>query len=84
MCGHKKKGGLLMAAAVMLATSMPANAMMGCWNETQLAAAKVRDLQQKGAITSVKAVELTALTGHSSRSTAAAIAASPCSRASAG
>src|SRR5689334_11138698 len=29
--------------------------------------ARVRDLRQKGAITSVKAVELTALTGHSSR-----------------
>ena len=29
--------------------------------------AKVRDLQQKGAIASVKAVELTALTGHSAR-----------------
>src|SRR6185369_5742597 len=47
MGGRVKKGGLLGAAAMLLCVSMPANAVMGCWNPTQVAAAKVRDLQSR-------------------------------------
>ena len=47
MSGHVKKGGLFAAAAAMLCVSVPANAVMGCWNPTQVAAAKVRDLQSR-------------------------------------
>jgi hypothetical protein len=47
MSGQMKKGGLLAAAAAMLCVSMPAQAAMGCWNSTQVAAAKVRDLQSR-------------------------------------
>ena len=47
MSGQMKKGGLLAAAATMLCVGMPANAAMGCWNSTQVAAAKVRDLQSR-------------------------------------
>jgi hypothetical protein len=47
MSGQMKRGGLLAAASAMLCVSMPANAMMGCWNPTQVAAAKVRDLQSR-------------------------------------
>jgi len=47
MSGQMKKGGLLVATAAMLCVSMPANAAMGCWNATQVAAAKVRDLQSR-------------------------------------
>ena len=54
MCGHRKISGFAMATAIMLATSMPANAMMGCWNETQLAAAKVRDLQSRLMVASLR------------------------------
>jgi hypothetical protein len=42
-----RKGGLFAAAAAMLCVSMPAHAVMGCWNPTQVAAAKVRDLQSR-------------------------------------
>jgi hypothetical protein len=35
------------AAALMICVSAPAQAVMGCWNETQVAAAKVRDLQSR-------------------------------------
>lgn len=47
MSGRVKKGGLFAAAATMLCVSMPAHAVMGCWNPTQVAAAKVRDLQSR-------------------------------------
>src|SRR6185369_11095377 len=47
MGGRVKKGGLLGAAAMLLCVSMPANAVMGCWNPTQVAAAKIRDLQSR-------------------------------------
>jgi hypothetical protein len=47
MSGQMKKGGVLVAAAAMLCVSMPAQAAMGCWNSTQVAAAKVRDLQSR-------------------------------------
>ena len=41
------RGGLLAAAAMALCVSVPAQATMGCWNETQVAAAKVRDFQSR-------------------------------------
>lgn len=47
MRGRMRKGGLCAAAATMLCAGMPAKAAMGCWNETQVAAAKVRDLQSR-------------------------------------
>ena len=47
MSGQMRKGGLLVAAAALLCVSMPAHAVMGCWNPTQVAAAKVRDLQSR-------------------------------------
>jgi hypothetical protein len=43
----QKIGRLGAAAALMLCVSMPAHAVMGCWNPTQVAAAKVRDLQSR-------------------------------------
>ena len=54
MCGQRRKAGLFVTAAILLATSMPANAMVGCWNETQLAAAKVRDLQSRLMVASLR------------------------------
>jgi hypothetical protein len=39
--------GLFASAAILLCVSTPAQAAMGCWNETQVAAAKVRDLQSR-------------------------------------
>ena len=47
MSGQMRKGGLFAAAAAMLCVGMPAHAVMGCWNSTQVAAAKVRDLQSR-------------------------------------
>jgi hypothetical protein len=47
MYGQMKKGGLFVSAALLLCVSAPAQAVMGCWNETQVAAAKVRDLQSR-------------------------------------
>jgi hypothetical protein len=47
MSGHVKRSGLFAAAALMLCAAMPAQAAMGCWNTTQVAAAKVRDLQSR-------------------------------------
>jgi hypothetical protein len=43
----QKIGRLGAAAALMLCVAMPAQAAMGCWNPTQVAAAKVRDLQSR-------------------------------------
>ena len=36
-----------MGAAMMICVATPAQAAMGCWNQTQVAAAKVRDLQSR-------------------------------------
>ena len=47
MYGQMKKGGLFASAALLLCVAAPAQAVMGCWNETQVAAAKVRDLQSR-------------------------------------
>ena len=47
MYGQMKKGGLFASAALLLCVAAPAEAVMGCWNETQVAAAKVRDLQSR-------------------------------------
>lgn len=47
MFGRMKKSGLCAAAITMLCGSVQAQAAMGCWNETQVAAAKVRDLQSR-------------------------------------
>ncbi len=47
MNGRIRKRGLIASAAVLLCVSTPAQAVMGCWNETQVAAAKVRDLQSR-------------------------------------
>lgn len=47
MGGNLKKGGLVAMAAWAVVAAMPAQAAMTCWNETQLAAAKVRDLQSR-------------------------------------
>ncbi len=47
MSGQNKMGGLFVAAAAMSCVSVPADAAMQCWNPTQVAAAKVRDLQSR-------------------------------------
>jgi len=47
MLGLTRKGGVLAATAAMLCVSVPANAAMGCWDQTQVAAAKIRDLQSR-------------------------------------
>ena len=43
----KRRGALRERRVDALRRSMPAQAAMGCWNETQVAAAKVRDLQSR-------------------------------------
>ena len=47
MNGQMKTSGLFASAALLLCIAAPAQAVMGCWNETQVAAAKVRDLQSR-------------------------------------
>ena len=47
MKGMIRKGGLVGAAAMVACVSAPAQAAIGCWNDTQVAAAKVRDLQSR-------------------------------------
>lgn len=47
MCGQKKARAALVAGAVMICVPATANAQAGCWNQTQVAAAKVRDLQSR-------------------------------------
>ena len=47
MSGQLKRRGLFASAALLLCVSMPAQAAMGCWNDNQVAAAKVRDLQSR-------------------------------------
>ena len=54
MSGTIGKGGLAAAAALTLGLAVPAQAAMGCWNETQLAAAKVRDLQSRLMVASLR------------------------------
>ena len=41
------KGGVIATAASLACVSVPAQAAMQCWNETQVAAAQVRDLQSR-------------------------------------
>ena len=47
MSGLKKAGAVLMAGAMMICVPAAAQAQAGCWNQTQVAAAKVRDLQSR-------------------------------------
>jgi hypothetical protein len=47
MKGLIKTGVLGAATAASLCISVPAQAAMGCWNPTQVAAAQVRDLQSR-------------------------------------
>lgn len=47
MSGQSIRRALIAGAALSLCVSAPAQAVMGCWNETQVAAAKVRDLQSR-------------------------------------
>jgi hypothetical protein len=47
MSGQIKRSGLFASAALLLCVSAPAQAVMGCWDQTQVAAAKVRDLQSR-------------------------------------
>lgn len=47
MTGRMTKGGLGLALGAALCAATPAQATMGCWNETQAAAAQVRDLQSR-------------------------------------
>jgi len=47
MRGQLRRRGLFASAAILLCIATPAQAVMGCWNETQVAAAKVRDLQSR-------------------------------------
>ncbi len=54
MSGLIKKGGLCAAAAIALCAALPANAAMACWNDTQVAAAKVRDLQSRLMVASLR------------------------------
>ncbi len=47
MSGQKKGRAVLVAGAMMICMPATANAQAGCWNTTQVAAAKVRDLQSR-------------------------------------
>ena len=47
MCGHKTRRAALVAGAMMMCVPATAQAQAGCWNQTQVAAAKVRDLQSR-------------------------------------
>lgn len=47
MFGRMRTSGLCAAALTMLCASIPAQAAMSCWNDTQVAAAKIRDLQSR-------------------------------------
>jgi hypothetical protein len=53
MSGLIRKGGLIAAAAICCA-ALPAQAAMGCWNDTHVAAAKVRDLQSRLMVASLR------------------------------
>lgn len=54
MRGQVRKSGVVAAAALALGVAMPAQATMACWNETQLAAAKVRDLQSRLMVATIR------------------------------
>jgi hypothetical protein len=54
MSGQIRNGGLFAAIALTLGGALPAQAAMGCWNETELAAAKVRDLQSRLMVASLR------------------------------
>ena len=54
MSGPIRTGRLFAAVAVAVCAAMPAQAAMGCWNETQMAAAKVRDLQSRLMVASLR------------------------------
>lgn len=56
MVGLKTKIGL--ALATTLAISTPAHAAMSCWNQTQVAAAQVRDLQSRLMVASLRCVAM--------------------------
>jgi hypothetical protein len=47
MGGLNKGRAVLVAGAVMICVPATAQAQAGCWNQTQVAAAKVRDLQSR-------------------------------------
>jgi len=47
MSGPKKGRAVLVAGAMMICVPATASAQAGCWNQTQVAAAKVRDLQSR-------------------------------------
>lgn len=47
MSGVTRRGGRLVVVALLCCASVPAQAAMGCWNETQVAAANVRDFQSR-------------------------------------
>lgn len=47
MSGQWTRRGLFLSVAGMMCVAMPAQANMQCWNPTQVAAAKVRDLQSR-------------------------------------
>lgn len=47
MLGPVRKSGLCVAAAAMTLQAVPAQAAMACWNESGVAAARVRDLQSR-------------------------------------
>jgi hypothetical protein len=47
MTGQWTRGGLFLSVAGMMCVATPAQATMQCWNPTQVAAAKVRDLQSR-------------------------------------
>lgn len=47
MFGPGLKYGLCLAASVMVMGAVPAHSAMSCWNESQTAAARVRDLQSR-------------------------------------
>jgi hypothetical protein len=47
MLNHILKGGLSIAVATTCLAAQPAQAAMSCWNQQQTAAAKIRDLQSR-------------------------------------
>jgi hypothetical protein len=47
MLGRVRKSGLCIAVAMMGVQGVPAQGAVGCWNEGQVAAAQVRDLQSR-------------------------------------
>lgn len=47
MINHILKGGLCLGVAAAGFYLQPAEAAMGCWNQQQVAAAKIRDLQSR-------------------------------------